>query len=269
MTVHALDKIPFTQIVDCFNLSFKGYFVKMPTDPEYYKQRWSAAKVNYALSFGMFDNNRLVGFIINAIDKRQGQLTAYNSGTGVIPAYRGKRIVNSIYKAAIPKLQTHGISKCTLEVIKENAKAIKAYETVGMSICKGYKCFGGEISLSNNTDFSLKEVSFNDIVALNNPNEVFYSWDNQLESIQLGAYKYYLVGDIGYFILNPENGYIAQIDVFTSNSENWNIMWSAVNSIADVIKINNVDERLTSKLEAIKSIGLTNTVDQFEMEMSI
>ena len=140
MVVRHLGDTDFKNIMECFLSAFENYFVKMPTDYNFYKERWKASGVNFNLSYGMFDNDKLVGFIINAIDERQGELTAYNSGTGVIPEYRGKRIVKTIYDFAIPDLMQNGITKCLLEVITENAKAIKSYEGIGFKICKYYKC---------------------------------------------------------------------------------------------------------------------------------
>ena len=74
------------------------------------------------------------GFIINAIDKRNGILTAFNTGTGVIPEYRGKRIVKSIYAHAIGELRQQGVEKSTLEVITKNDIAIRSYKSIGFSI---------------------------------------------------------------------------------------------------------------------------------------
>ena len=74
MEVRHLGDMDFGTIMECFLVSFENYFVQMPTDHAYYKQRWKAAGVQYELSFGMFDGERLVGFILNAIDRRQDQL---------------------------------------------------------------------------------------------------------------------------------------------------------------------------------------------------
>ena len=124
MIVKKLEGIEFDRIADCFLKSFANYYVKVPTDKNYYKNRWEMAKVDYALSYGMFDGEKLIGFIINAIDNRNGKRIAFNTGTGVLPEYRGRGIVKSIYDFAIPDLKNSGITKCLLEVIIENIKAI-------------------------------------------------------------------------------------------------------------------------------------------------
>ena len=270
MIVRHLGHTDFSEIMDCFLLSFEGYFVKMPTDHNYYKQRWKAAGVNFELSYGMFDNDKLVGFIIHAVDIRGGDLTAFNTGTGVIPEYRGRRIVKSIYDYAISDLIKNGITKSVLEVIKENKKAIKAYEGVGFKICKTFKCFSGELSVSEKS-IELREVSFNEISWEQMPNQDKYSWDFNNRSLKEGNSKYYHVIKNGviesFFSINMANGTINQLEVLNTKKGNWERLFFAVQSICKQVRIINIDDTLKSKIVAVKKADLTNTVNQYEMEM--
>lgn len=272
MTVKHLGYTDFNVIIECFLYSFEGYFVKMPTDPNYYKQRWKSAKVRYDLSYGMFHEERLVGFIINALDKRYGDYIAFNTGTGVIPEYRGKKIVKSIYNYAIPDLIKNGVTKCSLEVIVENEKAIKAYKSIGFNISKHYKCYNGTINVKEN-NFTLKEITFKDIDWNSLPNQDSYSWDFRKNCLINTNYKFYQVFNkltlASYFIINPETGSLAQWDVIEDSNKNWNMLFSAINSITNNIKINNVDDRLIEKISTVESVGLQNSVNQFEMQLDL
>lgn len=271
MEVRHLGNTDFNSIIECFLLAFENYFVKMPTDHQFYKDRWTAAGVRYDLSYGMFDNNILVGFIINAVDERQGELIAYNSGTGVIPTNRGKRIVKAIYDYAIPDLIKNGITKCLLEVITENIKAIKSYKDIGFEICKNYKCFAGRISVEAQNNFAIKEVAFSSVDWDKIPNQDLYSWDNQKESLEKGNFKYFqvMVNHQGesFFIINPENGYLAQFEVLNQTDLSWDTLFLAIKSVNKDIRINNIDDSLTDKIKAIESAGLKSTVAQYEMEL--
>ncbi|RKE99061.1 GNAT family N-acetyltransferase [Ichthyenterobacterium magnum] len=272
MKVKHLGHTGFNEIMECFLLAFDGYFVKMPTDHDYYKQRWEAAKVNFELSYGMFDDNKLVGFIIHAIDKRENELIAFNTGTGVIPEYRGQRIVKSIYEYAIPDLIKNGITKSVLEVIIENEKAVKAYKGIGFKICKTFKCFSGELPSSKN-EVDRIEVSFNEIPWEQMPNQDKYSWDFHFRSLKGGNSKYYNVirncTVESFFAINLDNGTINQLEVLNNQVRNWERLFSAIQLISKHVRIINVDDRLEDKLAAIESVGLKNTVNQHEMELTL
>ena len=43
MQIKNLNPSCFDEIIDCFLASFEGYFVAMPTDKNFYKERWKAA----------------------------------------------------------------------------------------------------------------------------------------------------------------------------------------------------------------------------------
>lgn len=273
MIVKKLENIDFDTIVACFLKSFENYFVKVPTDKNYYKNRWEMAKVDYALSYGMFDGEILVGFIINAIDNRNGEKIAFNTATGVIADYRGKRIVKSIYDFAIPDLMNNGVAKCSLEVIIENSKAIKTYQRIGFDICKEFNCFSGEIKLNSNEKIELNRVDYNTFDWNKMPNQELYSWDFNSEVLKNGDYEYYqIIKDNSiesYFVVNPKNEYLAQFEILKTTNGCWNRLFRGIKAVSNSIKIINVDTRLKQKIDFINSIGLSNTVNQYEMEMII
>ncbi len=273
MIVKDLSNTPFETIIECFLKSFKNYFVELPSDPNYYKERWETSKVDFRFSYGMFEQGKLVGFIIHAVDNRNEELIAFNTGTGVLPEYRGKRIVNSIYDFALPDLKQKGFTKSSLEVIKDNSTAIHLYQNVGFEIVKSYKCFNGKLNNESTHSTNLKETNFNEINWNEIPNLDLYSWDNQKETIQNGSYKYFQIltnsQPESYFVINPANGYIAHWDVLTPNQQAWNNLFAGIKEIASTIKINNVDELLKDKIDFLNSIDLTNSVDQYEMVLTI
>ncbi|KZS42382.1 GNAT family acetyltransferase [Aquimarina aggregata] len=273
MIIKSLNTIDFKILMNCFLKAFENYYMKMPEDHQYYRNRWKMANVCFDLSFGMFDNDKIVGFIINAIDKRDKDLIAFNTGTGIIPEYRRKGIVYKLYEHAIPKFKKNGVTKCSLEVIKDNTIAVKAYKRIGFRISKSYKCYNGELLLKDQlNDFELKQVDVSFFDRHTIPQKM-YSWDNHIETLKRGDYEYYSLvmneNEIAYFVINSTNGYLAQFDVFIDQKDNWIRLFSAIKRMTNSIKINNVDEALDSKLSFIKSMGILNTIDQFEMDLRI
>ena len=273
MTVNNLSNISIDQLLDCFFLAFENYYVEMPTDKKYYINRWKAAKVDFNLSYGMFDKNKLIGFIIHAIDKRNGILTAFNTGTGVIPEYRGRRVVKSIYEYALGDLLKNGVKISILEVITKNDKAIRSYESVGFKVCKKYKCYAGEINSERIEQLELKKIDLENIDWNELPNQHFYSWDFQKETILKGNNAFFQVLNNNepesFFIINLDNHYLAQFDILNNENRGWGQLFSAIRKVSKIIKIINVDERLENKIININKFGLKNTLDQFEMELKI
>ena len=140
MEIRPLTETPLETTVECLTRAFSDYFVQMPADPIYWRKRWKGARVDYRASFGAFEKEQLVGFMIHGLDFRNGLYTAFNTGTGVVPAFRGQRLVGKMYETALPQLENRGIRACSLEVIQENEKAVKAYQKVGFSIVRELKC---------------------------------------------------------------------------------------------------------------------------------
>lgn len=274
MKVSNLSKVSFEELVDCFLLAFANYYVKMPSDPEYYRNRWKAAKVNYELSYGMFSGGRLVGFIIHAVDTRFGIKTAFNTGTGVIPEFRGRGVTKSIYEKALKDLRNKGIEKCALEVIQENEKAIRAYEGVGFETCRAYHCFSGSIqNLPDREDVQLKKLDKNDFDWTSAPDQKSYSWDFQKETIMHREYEFYQVihnsEPESYFIFNEENKYLAQFDLLTPDKKAWGRLFRGIQQVSEEVRIVNVDNRREDKLNAINKVKIPITVKQFEMQLVI
>ena len=60
-----------------------------------------------------------------------------------------------------------------------------------------------------------------------------------------------------------------KFEVLKENKGNWNRLFNGIKKISETIKVINVDKRLCKKIEFINSIGLSNTVNQYEMEMEL
>ena len=273
MTVRNLRNIDFEMLIKCFLECFEGYFVEMPTEIDYYRERWGMAKVDLGMSFGAFDGDNLVGIVIHAVDRRNNELIAHNTGTGVLPNYRGRHIVDSIYDHALPILKEKGIEKTTLEVITENIPALKAYERIGFNRIRSLKCYSGDISMKKErTDFNLQKLH-HDTFDWGKTDQNQYSWDNHIEIAKRGPFVVYVVhrrnDRESYFVINPVNGHLAQFEVLKETRYSWEQLLSAIARISKTVKINNVDGSLKHKIDFLNHIGLTNTVDQYEMELNL
>lgn len=273
MHIRNLSETSLEEIIDCLLHAFEGYFVKMPADLIYWQNRFNAARVDWEFSFGMFSEGKLAGFIINGIDFENDQLTAFNTGTGVLPEFRGQKIVDQLYAFAIPLLKKSGVEACSLEVIQKNEIAVAVYKRIGFQVTADYKCFRGKLNLPESNAL-LTEIAADEIFERENPNHHFYSWDFRNEAINLSR-KNYRCYDFetekakGYFILDPENGSLAQFEVAPENEENELNLLSAVRKISPEIRINNVDSKRELRLNSLLKSGLENHIDQYQMRMHL
>jgi hypothetical protein len=74
MTVKPLSSTPFGDIMKCFLTAFKDYYVVLPEATEYWRDRFVTARVDWDLSFGMFQEELMVGFVIHGIDEYQYEM---------------------------------------------------------------------------------------------------------------------------------------------------------------------------------------------------
>lgn len=271
MEIKSLENTPLKIIVDALTKSFADYFVKMPDDITYWGNRFRIARLDPTLSFGMFDGDILAGFILIGVDNYDGHLTAFNTGTGVLPEYRGKGIIGRLYEFGMPLFKGRGITSCSLEVIEINHKAIKVYERIGFKKSRFYRCFKGELNTSPE-NVSLHKVDFSDIPLEKRLH--YNSWDHTDKAIELSlTYNAFEVlhtdKAIGYFVIDTATGYIPQLNIYTPHKEQWNILFNGIANLFPVVKVNNVDERNTILIESLTLAGLDNFINQFEMQIDI
>lgn len=270
MEIRSLAQTPLRAIVDCLLIAFEDYFVPMPSDVNYWADRFKGARVDLELSYGAFAGEQLVGFIIHGIDNYKGHFTAFNTGTGVIPAYRSQKIVDQIYAFALPKLKQQGISQCALEVIQDNHRAIRVYERIGFSITRNFLCFKGKLQQPPE-ELKVEPVSFEQVQGLRMDHQL-YSWDNVNAAIETAGsiYTTYLVKngaqEIGFFTINAKNGYLAQ---YEASPDDFPSLLAGIQTVHPEVRINNVDQERAEIILFLLSAGLDNHIDQYEMQMKI
>lgn len=274
MDIRNLKDTALTDIVASIAEAFADYFVPISADVTYWQKRLEAARVDFSRSYGLFDKDRLAGFILNGIDMLQGQLTAFNTGTGVLAAARGHKVVDQLYAYALPLLRESGITLCSLEVIDRNERAIHVYERIGFSIHKKLHCFRGRLQVGA-TGVQASRVPFAAIADAALPCDAFYSWDNTAAAVQAAGDRYHCYTleqeekTIGYCIHNPETGHLIQFEATTGNPDDWQPLLTGIATIAPEVRINNVDGSRKTLLEALNAAGLENFLDQYEMRMPL
>lgn len=275
LTIKTLEAISMRDIAHAFNEAFIDYFVPFQVDQHYLYARWRAARVNYKMSVGAFDGELLVGFLIFGIDTVDGVLTAHNAATGVIPAYRGQRLVAQMYKMALPLLKAAGVKQSTLEVITQNEKAIKAYSASGYEIRRTLLCFSGKLTVLEVNAEELKRSNS----AITTTPEGFMVYPRTWESsdVALGVsaadYECWFAEDSGqmkaFVIFNKENGFIARLGFMPGEMKKYGpFLLAQIARETSEVKLNNVDDTDEELVALLIEAGLTSPINQYEMYMA-
>ncbi|MFX1278527.1 MAG: GNAT family N-acetyltransferase [Promethearchaeota archaeon] len=279
-----------SEILETHNEAFSDYEVPMQISLESFRNLNRRRGVSYNLSLGAVDGEKLVGFILNAIDYWEDKLTAYDCGTGVIPDYRQKGVGNRIFSELLPILQAENIEQYLLEVIQSNTAAYNLYKKRNFQITRKFDCLMAEIKeikscLHNSRNnplaekYDIREINSIDWNYVINFWDYPPSWQNSNMSVQrlpnsfnyLGAFSEENL--VGYLVYEP-NGGLTQIAV-SKNKRNQGIGTELIkylikqNSNVDKLSIINVDTRDNSLLGFIKCLGFNSFITQFEMNLKI
>jgi ribosomal protein S18 acetylase RimI-like enzyme len=129
-----MSECSFQTMLDVWNEGFQGYFVDMTLSLERFLTRISSEGVLPQFSFVAFVEDEAVGFLLNGIRSHNGHKVAWNAGTGIIPAYRGKGVGRCLLNAAVELYKAEGVEIATLEAIINNYPAISLYKDCGYEV---------------------------------------------------------------------------------------------------------------------------------------
>jgi ribosomal protein S18 acetylase RimI-like enzyme len=278
--IRTLGDVPLTTIAAAVGHAFEDYFMKIDASPATLGTQWYGARVDYALSFGAFENDQLVAFLLHGIDDSKNGKKAHNIASGVLPAYRGKRLIEQIYEKALPVLRIAGIKTLTLEVITENQKAIKAYQNVGLRPAGMLRCFDGNLNVPDEkafASFRVQKIQDYEWDLVKDLVSYTYSWDNQPDAVAMLAddYETWLVYDQqnvlnGFAVINPQNGYISQFGFRSGATTSVKMyLFKALSDVYPNIRVNNIPNDAEDIIDLLYQVGLNNTKNQFEMKMNL
>ena len=259
----------FTQANAPFKLSYDDFSIRM----------LEKLGLNGEISGLMLDDEELIGFMLHTRAYFQGIDTIYNGGTGVVSAYRGKGIIQKIYKNLLPNLKGSGAERILLEVITTNLSALKLYEVMGFKKIKLLHCFKGSVSLDNGlnhiiyreaqdfkldrfnafVDFSPSFLDANDRLNIN------WKYEKLIEGYQGETL-------IGYIIFQRHLGRVSQLGVrkdYRRQGVGTSLLKYVQQDCQRSLTLMNVPSKAKGMLQFLIKIGLINNIDQFEMELML
>ncbi|MFD1314897.1 GNAT family N-acetyltransferase [Namhaeicola litoreus] len=279
MEIKSLEKVNSKDILNVFNASFSDYFVPFKLTEEQLMSKMRADKIDLTLSVGVFENQRLIAFILHGFDIIDNQKVAYNGGTGVIPEKRGSGLTKKMYEACLPILEQKGIDIIFLEVITQNIQAIRSYEKIGFKTTRTLGCFKGNFKPIKSYQIAdIKEQDLYEWNLMESFWDINPTWQNsknvlnrsKLENDSFGAYIDNQL--VAYVIYNSKSRRIQQIAVhkeYRKRGIGTKLISELAKKHGNWFSIINVDKKAKNVTNFFNLSGFENYIDQIEMELKL
>lgn len=101
-------------------------------------------------SAAAYQDGRMVGYTLVGIGPWKNTVSAFDIGTGIVKPHRGQGLAVRMFDSILQKLTSKGIHKFVLEVLQNNASAVKAYEKAGFHVERELDCFQLEFAKRKN-----------------------------------------------------------------------------------------------------------------------
>ena len=138
----SLEREPFARLYATFREAFADYGLRpSASTEESLRNRMIKNGVDYGASFGAFDGSRMVGLMLVGRDRWRGRPAAFDALTGVVPDYRNRGIGGYLFERVVGRLQEHGVATLVLEVLQDNAPAVRMYRRAGFRTTREFDCF--------------------------------------------------------------------------------------------------------------------------------
>ena len=216
--------------------------------------------------------------MLHGLREIDGKKVAYNAGTGVVKEYRGQNATEKMYEKLNPILKSKGISEVILEVISQNAAAIRSYEKAGFTKVAGLACFKGDVKVPTpNEQIEVKELENIDLEKVRDFSDWQATWQHSEATIRKmedlifqGAFlKNELVG----FLIGQKSR--ARVYQFAVDHEyrmkgiGQALFYAFAQSMKSEISVINVDDPSGNSQQFLRKIGLTSFLSQDEMKLKL
>ncbi|WP_347722989.1 GNAT family N-acetyltransferase [Lysinibacillus capsici] len=144
MRIKTVAQCTLDEVLKAWNKGFEGYFIEINMTAEMFLQRLVGEGLSPEHSIVVFDQEEPIAIVMNGFRTIDGQKTAWNGGTGISPAYRGKGVSRLLMEETLAIYKRENVELGTLEAIKENQVAIALYEKYGYVVANQLLFLSGE-----------------------------------------------------------------------------------------------------------------------------
>jgi len=281
-----IEPVQSSQFYRAFMDAFADYAMDASgTQEERLLLRMQKNGVDYDVSPGLYDIEKLVGFTVVGIDRWNGELSAYDCATGLAPDFRKQGWARKLFDFALPELLDRGVERFVLEVLQQNEPAIKAYTKSGFEVVRELKSFSAKtqalVALSTSADIEIRPADRDAVRSLEATATFTPCFENRFTALDAiprdvtidGAYiDGQLVGVVAYspalnwlltLLVSPEHRRsgigTALIQRTTSH------MPEGAQRLAAL----DIDGSDAGMLSFVKAVGFEPLVDQYEMHLAL
>lgn len=282
-----LDRISQSQLLETWLEAFADYAVDMSGVTEKLIDcRCIKNNVDFDVSVGAFDDQRMVGFTLIGVDRWQGELAAFDAGTGIVPDFRGRGLAKGMFDYSLPLLESRGVSRFLLEVLQVNKPAIRAYTKAGFEVTRELACFkrdlGERITAAEQpAGIEVRESDRRQVAELSAEADWQPSWENSFAAVErspdrllvLGAFD----GDrcVGAIVYSPLLNWVMTLLVRRTHRRR-GVGTALVRRLVEnlpeglsEVKLLNVDRSDEGMPIFLERVGFEHWIDQFEMACAI
>ena len=268
-------------LYECFLDAFSDYQVEMRLSQQQFEQRLLRDGMKLEMSAGAFDGSRMVAFYINATGMWQGKQTAYDAGTGVIPAYRRQGIAQELFAFMAPQLKEAGMSQYLLEVLTGNESALPLYRKLGFVETRRLAVFRKKepvVTMDGLEGVTIRRVEQPSWELFQSFWDGYPSWQSSIDSVERVAGDTVMVGAyvngecVGYGVVFRPVSSLMQLAVapaFRRRGIGARILAALQHEVSETLKVNNVDEAMEGTMKFFEAQGFTAVLQQYEMRQDL
>ncbi|MBN6886482.1 GNAT superfamily N-acetyltransferase [Cytobacillus horneckiae] len=134
MEMKKLTQCTLAEITEAWNKGFEGYLMPATMDPHSLIKKMAGEELSADQSIVSFIEGKPIGIILTGMRQEAGRKVAWNGGTGVAPAYRGKGAAIKMMEALFEIYRKNNVSTATLEALEKNERAIALYKKLGYEV---------------------------------------------------------------------------------------------------------------------------------------
>lgn len=274
ITYRFLSSDDTTSLFECFLDAFSDYQIDMRTSMEQFQQRLVRDGVRLAISAGAFDGSRMVGFYMNGLGEWHGKRTAWDAGTGVIPAYRRQGIAEELFAFMAPRLKENVVEQYMLEVLTGNERAVALYRKLGFVETRRLAVFRRSDPVKLPGDLSIRHIEKCEWELFKSFWDGYSSWQNSIDAVERVANERVVVCAyvdekcVGYGVAFKPWASLMQLAVapaYRRKGFGSRMLAALQNEVSESLKMNNVDEELKGTMAFFEANGFKVVLEQFEM----